>query len=159
MFRRVVVSGGNESSKRVKYVVSGARPISQYRSINGKYSVVGANSMQNVIVFNDAVLLSISSSLTSPYFFDLDVSENQPVAESVEIQAGTGLAIAVYNEHGVLVCSNGVIPNGTASEPAISVPGEMTNVPGTESGEMTSVPGEEPGEMAGETTDEPGAMI
>ena len=148
MFRRVVISGGGDGSKRAKYLVRGARPLSQYRLIDGNYAIVGSNSMYNVIVYNDAVLLSITSSLTSPYVFDLDVSENQPAAESIEVQAGTGLVLAVYNENGVLVCSNGVISSGTASAPGIIAPGEMT-----------SVPGEEPGEMTGENTAEPGAMI
>ena len=148
MFRRVVISGGGEGSKRAKYRVRGARPLAQYRAIDGVYTTVGANSMYNAIVFDDAVLLSITSALTSPYVFDLEVSENQPRLESIEVQAGVGIALEVYNENGVLVCDNGVKPSGSVSTPSISAPGEMT-----------SVPGEEPGEMAVETTNDPCTTI
>ena len=148
MFRRVVITGNAQGAKRVLYRVRGARPVDQYRVVNSNFVSTGTNTMYNAVVFDDSVLLSVTSNLVTPYIFDLDVSENQPIAESIEEQSALGISAAVYNENGVLVCSNGVTSSGTASAPDIIAPGEMT-----------SVPGEEPGEMAGETTDEPGAMI
>lgn len=148
MFRRVVITGDAQGSKRALYRVRGARPIDQYRVVNGNYVSTGTNSLYNVIVFDDSVLLAVTSNLVTPYIFDLEVSENQPTAESIEEQSTLGLSLAVYNENGVLVCTNGISPSASTSHPSISAPGEMT-----------SAPSEEPGEMASETTDEPGETI
>lgn len=103
-------------------------------------------------VFADGIRLLVKTSVNidSAYEFILDVSDNQPAGESVEEITNTGISIAVYNEHGVLVCRN--VPKTPASDPTQTVgPGEMTSVPGEEPGEMTS----EPIGATGETTNEP----
>lgn len=136
MFRRVVLTGDAQGAKRALYHVRGARPIDQYRVVSGNYVSTGTNSVYNIVVFDDSVLMSVTSNLTTPYIFDLDVSENQPIAESIEEQSALGIALAVYNENGVLVCDNGISPTASASTPSISGPGEMTSEPIDGPGEM-----------------------
>lgn len=142
MYRRVVISSQTDTSGDIGilYHVRGAALIFQQRGMIGKYNAgypPGAESFPSV--YADVVRLKIPASVGNNryYEFIFNVSENQPVEESVEEITSTGITITVYNEHGVLVCRN--VPKTPASNPTQAVgPGEMTSVPGEEPGEMTS---------------------
>lgn len=168
MFRRVVLSVSNKLSEHVSlvYYVKSARPISQAKVVNGNYYNIGSNpAASSPIIFNDAVRLAtlVSTDKSMYHFFDFDVGENQPNEERVMEITSTGVAIAVYNANGVLVCDNGVanIPSSdpTQSGEVQNGPGEMTSVPGEEPGEMTSEPIGGSGEMTSEPVGGTGATI
>ena len=153
MYRRIVLSSQTDTTTTISilYHVHGAVLLSQYRRGLATYDAsIGVVPLSSAIVFDDVVRLLTTASVGANRTYEciLDVSENQPTEEAVEEITNTGVTISVYNEHGVLVCRNGV-SNSAESSPAQS----------SGSGEMTSVPGEEPGEMTGEITDIPGAMI
>ena len=144
MYRRVVLSSSAwiTTSIDVLYRVRGARLLSQYRATTGTYDSKLATSNESIsLVFSDAIRLraTVGSGPNHTFEFVLDVSENQP-EESVEEISTTGVAITVYNENGVVVCSNGVSILASSDTTQTIVPGEMTSVPGEEPGEMTSEP-------------------
>lgn len=176
MYRRVVlynkktwVSGAVE----VLYHVRGARQLAQNRETTKAYDEsIGAAPVNGAVAFADSIRLRAANGISpvSMFEFVLEVPENQPAVESVEEITTTGSTIVVFNENGVVTCSNDVGITASSAPTQTVAPGEMTSVPGEEPGEMTSepieapgemtsVPGEEPGEMVGETTDDPGTMI
>ena len=125
------------------YHVNGAVVLSQGRVSSRAYDVTFTSVNEySAAIFADYVRLRCDAWLSdyATYEFILDVSENQPAEESVEEITNTGVAVAVYNENGVLVCRN--VPKTTANgAPAQTVvPGEMTSEPIDGTGEMASEP-------------------
>lgn len=150
--RFIEVNGGLANNKKFVYYAKNIIPVSCHSRYNFEYRGTATVKYEYTpIVFTDSVVFS-SDLYTGPdnsLIFVVYVQENQPSIERV-VEIGTlGISINVYNENGVLICSNGVPKSASQSTPP------TVNSPG----EMTSVPGEESGEMASETTYEPGAMI
>ena len=109
MYRRLVLTSPAQTSGNltVLYHVRGAVLLSQYRrGLSGYDSTIGEVQPSTAVVFDDAVRLKTSASVAANRTFEfvLDVSENQPVEESVEEVSTTGIGIDVYNADGVLVC-------------------------------------------------------
>ena len=109
MYRRLVLTSPTQTSGNltVLYHVRGAVLLSQYRRGLASYdSTIGEVQPSTAVVFDDAVRLKTSASVAANRTFEfvLDVSENQPVEESVEEVSTTGIGIEVYNADGVLVC-------------------------------------------------------
>ena len=109
MYRRLVLTSPAQTSGNltVLYHVRGAVLLSQYRrGLSGYDSTIGEVQPSTAVVFDDAVRLKTSASVAANRTFEfvLDVSENQPVEESVEEVSTTGIGIEVYNADGVLVC-------------------------------------------------------
>ena len=137
----------------IVYHVRGAELLSQYRLSIDTYALSGGlntSAAQCAIVYSDAIALQVPVTITvnRHYCFLLDIDENQPSGESVEVitASNNGITAEVYNENGVLVCS-AVSTSTTQAAGSTTAPGEMTSVPGEEPGEMTSVPTEAPGEI------------
>ena len=110
MYRRLVLTSPTQTSGNltVLYHVHGAVLLAQYRRGLASYdSTIGETQPSTAVVFDDVVRLKTSASVAAnrTYEFILDVSENQPVEESVEEVSTTGIGIEVYNADGVLVCS------------------------------------------------------
>ena len=161
MYRRVVLDNRTwiNGPIEVLYRVRGALLLTQQRRSSSVYDpTFSTTSPSTPSVFEDSVRLrSTGAGFNHTYEFVFDVSENQPVRESVEEITDTGVSVAVFNENGVLVCRN--VPKTPASGPEQTVgPGEMTSVPGEEPGEMTSEPIDSTGEMTSEPVDGPGEM-
>ena len=159
MYRRVVLFNSawiNNAFIDVLYRVRGARLLSQYRAAASPYDAnIGVANGSLAVVFADSIRLRATAGVGPghTFEFDLDVSENQPADESIEEISTTGVAIVVFNENGVVICSNGKgIPANSAPAQTV-VPGEMTSVPGEEPGEMTSEPIDGTGEMTSEPID------
>ena len=109
MYRRVVLSSPQSLSGPfgILYHVCGARLLSQARVSTRAYDTnFSTVNETGAAVFDDSVRLQTVASIGGyrTYEFVLDVAENQPSEESVEEITSTGVGIAVYNEHGVLVC-------------------------------------------------------
>lgn len=138
MRRYVVIRGNAQGNKRCLYHARGVVPVEQYRYVKGSYQSYGTNTLVNAVVYDDCVMLALTSNLTTPYIFLLEISDNQPVVEGIEELTSLGISLEVYNENGVLVCDNGV----PYVEPAQSAP---TTPSGP--GEITSEPIDGPGEM------------
>ena len=137
---------------RLVYHVTGAALLSQYRVCLETYDPTNGLSPvaeQCAIVYNDATVLQVPVTMTQyrRYLFLLDISENQPNGESIEITTVSDARITayVYNENGVLVCS--AVSQSTAS-------GEMTSEPIEAPGEMTSEPIDGVGETIVPTDDQ-----
>ena len=135
------------------YYATGAKLVSQYRYAGEAYETAAGLTQaatQCPVVYADAIFMNVpvTIAINRYYCFVVDVDENQPNGESVEVttSSANNITVKVYNENGVLVCSAVSSSTGQSTE--------STTAPG----EMTSVPGEEPGEMRGETIDEPDAM-
>ena len=158
MYRRIVLYNITYISGPVEllYHVRGARLLFQYRASAKSYedTVTNGNEMY-AAVFPDSIRLRVNSALGyyRTYEFVLDVSENQPIGESVEERTSTGSAIVVYNENGVVVCSNGVKPPTNIDPAKTNGLGEMTSEPIGGTGEMTSEPIDGTGEMKSEPID------
>ena len=110
MYRRLVLTSPTQTSGNltVLYHVRGAVLLTQYRrGLSGYDSTIGETQPSTAVVFDDVVRLKTNASVAAnrTYEFILDVSENQPVEESVEEVSTTGIGIEVYNADGVLVCS------------------------------------------------------
>lgn len=140
MYRRVVISSQTDTSGDIGilYHVHGAMLISQHRLMLGKYNSgypPGTESFP--AVYDDVVRLKIPASVgdNRSYEFIFEVSENQPTGEAVEEITSTGVAITVYNEHGVFVCRNGA-SKSTGDAPQHT--GEMMSESIGGTGEMTS---------------------
>lgn len=150
--RFIEVNGGLSSNKKFIYYAKNVIPVSCYSNYRFEYRGSATVKQEYTpIVFTDSAVFS-TDLYTGPdnsIIFVAYVQENQPAIERVAELGSIGISINVYNENGVLICSNGAPKSGAQSTPP-SAGGP---------GEMTSVPGEEPGEMAGETTDDPGVMI
>ena len=134
MYRRVVISSKTDTKgdSGILYHVRGAVFISQYRRVLGQYTTAyPSNYEYYAAVFADVVRLKIPAPIGNDrtHEFIFDVSENQPAEEAVEEISSTGVAISVYNAHGVLVCRN--VPKTIAS----SAPSQTGGT-----GEMTSEP-------------------
>ena len=150
--RFIEVNGGASSNKKFVYYAKNIMPVSCYSRYNFEYRGTATVKQEYTpIVFTDSAVFSsdLFTGKDNSIIFVVWVQENQPTVERVTEIGSLGISINVYNENGVLICSNGVTPSAPQATPGI--------IDGP--GEMTSVPGEEPGEMASETTDEPGAMI
>lgn len=137
MKRYVVFKGDAQGNKRALYHARGVVPIEQYRYVKGSYVSTGTNSVFDAIIYDDSAMLALTSNLTTPYIFVVDIRENQPKGESIEELTALGLKLEVYNENGVLVCDNGdPSVSGERTPPVTSGPGEMTNEPIDGPGEM-----------------------
>lgn len=137
MKRYIVIRGSGQGNKRVLYIARGVVPIEQYRYVKGQYVSTGTNSVFDPVIYDDSAMLSLTSNLTTPYIFVVDISENQPLGEHIEELTNLKLTLEVYNENGVLVCDNGVPYVPGANTPTIpSGPGEMTSEPIDGPGEM-----------------------
>lgn len=164
MYRRVVLSrsqtGG--SPVAVLYHVCGARVLSQSRISTIAYDKNFTNSPEiGSAVFPDALRLQVDASIGGHrvYEFILYVPDNQPAKEAVEEITSTGVAIAVYNEHGVLVCHNGVGISTESSPSQTVVHGETTSEPIVSTDEMTSEPIDASGGTTNVTAEETSQMI
>ena len=140
VYRKLVVSSVNYTNGAIDilYHVRGAVLVSQRRVMDASYDSSLLNTAELcAAVFADSIRLNTKASVTPYKFYEfiLNVSENQPVAESVEEISTIGVTINVYNESGVLVCTYTGTP-ASGNPPQTNAPGEMTSVPGEEPGAM-----------------------
>lgn len=149
--RFIEVNGGLANNKKFIYYAKNIIPVLCYSKY--KFDYRGSATVKQEytpIVFTDSAVFS-SDLYTGPdnsVIFVAYVQENQPALERVTEIGSLGLSINVYNENGVLICSNGVTPSASQATPGIiDGPGEMTSEPIDGPGEMTSEPIDGPGEM------------
>lgn len=138
--RFIEVNGGLTSNKKFVYYAKNITPISCYSIYKFEYRGTSTVKQEYTpIVFTDSAVFS-TDLYTGPdnsIIFVAYVQENQPAIERVAEIGSLGISINVYNENGVLICSNGVPKSAAQSTPpSAGGPGEMTSEPIDGPGEM-----------------------
>ena len=140
MLRRIRLVTKDGSAVSFVYYVNGAKFLGVQRVIGTYDASIGIASAPLPLVFGGGIKLGVyqTGSTSRTYDFYVDVSENQPVEESVQESGSTGASLTVYNADDVEICDNGVTVTATASSPSQSTtaPGEMTSVPIEATGEI-----------------------
>lgn len=140
MLRYLRVSGASSGESKVAYYANKPRFITSNKVfVENLNPAFNPPSFKIPLVFNDSIVLSVPASTTAEnryYEAIINVSDNQPIEESVKEITEFGVSISVYNEHGVKICDNSVTPSGKQSSTETSGPGEMTSEPIDEPGAM-----------------------
>ena len=127
--RFIEVYGGLTNNKKFIYYAKNIIPVFCYSRYNFGYK--GSATIKHEytpIVFTDSAVFSsdLYAGPDNVIVFVVYVQENQPTTERVAEISELALAINVYNENGVLICSNGVTPSSSQATPGIiDGPGEM----------------------------------